>query len=73
MKMPQLIPDPIRNQGEKDWIPACAGMTMDFHINPQALKGAQRKMKITPHRSPRRGKGNDAVLSRRLYCKGGGV
>jgi len=33
MKMPHVIPDPILNPSEKDWIPACAGMTMYFHVN----------------------------------------
>jgi len=34
MKMPHVIPDPILNPSEKDWIPAFAGMTMYFHVNP---------------------------------------
>jgi len=30
MKMPSVIPDPIRNPGVKDWIPAYAGVTTHF-------------------------------------------
>jgi len=33
MKMLHVIPDLIRNPGVRDWMPACAGMTMYFHIN----------------------------------------
>jgi len=42
MKMPHVIADLIRNPGrhygegrKKDWMPAYAGMTMDFHMKPQ--------------------------------------
>jgi len=42
MKMPHVIPDLIRNPGIKAWIPAAAGMTMYFHINPHAFWGTTK-------------------------------
>jgi len=33
MKMTRVIPDPTRNPGVKDSVPACAAMAMYFHIN----------------------------------------
>lgn len=43
--MPYVIADSNRNPAATDWLKACAGMTMHFHIIPYAPCGAQLKMK----------------------------
>jgi len=56
MKIPYVIPDSIRNPDVKEWIPASAGMTMYFHINPDARVRHNEACKSPPS-SPMDGEG----------------